>query len=53
MVKELFQLLIDCIKSPKKYLDNIIDTNQTRHQLLLLILIFDVPNMVSEHFGCS
>jgi hypothetical protein len=39
MVKELFQLLIDCIKSPKKYIYDVIENNRTRHQLLLLILI--------------
>jgi hypothetical protein len=39
MIKELFKLLIDCLKSPKQYIYNIVDNNITRHQLLLLLLI--------------
>lgn len=39
MIQELFQLLKESILSPKKYLNNIIENNITRHQLLLLVLI--------------
>jgi hypothetical protein len=39
MIKELFELLIECLKSPIKYVDRIITSGQTKHQLLLLALI--------------
>lgn len=39
MLRELPQLMIDCLRSPKEYTENIIKNNQTKHQLLLLVLI--------------